>query len=337
MASHTPSDTPRRGIEDGPHPHDHVVDPQLSAVLATDTYDTIHDVVECLRRQTIRDRIELVLVGPAAGHLEKVLAVRHEFAGVQVIEHPLTSLGTARAAGIRSAKAPIVFIGETHTYAEPRLAEKLLAAFDGPWTTVTPAIGNENPENALSWAAFLSDYGIWGDGLPAGAMERVPIHNTAYRRSVLLDFGDRLADALSRDDELWESLRRLGHRSYFEPQARLNHANVSRPWPWVQERFHIGLQVASQRVRRWPLSRRLLYLAASVLIPVVLTRRVLPGVRRAGQRQRLPLATLPLVATGMIIWATGEVAGYLGFSGAAADRWMLEFEVRKLAYTGRGS
>ena len=188
----------------------------------------------------------------------------------------------------------------------------------------------------MSWAAFLSDYGPWGEGLEVGEIKSAPIHNTAYRRSVLLEFGDRLASALSRDDEMWQTLRAGGHRSFLQPEARLDHANIARPWDWVKERFHIGLQVASQRVQRWPTGRRLAYLGASFLIPAVLTRRVLPGFRRAAQRNRLPLTTLPFIVTGMIIWATGEFIGYLGFSGAAADRWMLEYEVRKLAYTKSG-
>jgi hypothetical protein len=216
--------------------------------------------------------------------------------------------------------APLVFIGETHTYANAGFAEALLTAFSGPWSTVTPSFTNANLEGVLSWAAFLSDYGPWGEGLEVGEIKSAPIHNTAYRRSVLLEFGDRLASALSRDDEMWQTLRAGGHRSFLQPEARLDHANIARPWDWVKERFHIGLQVASQRVQRWPTGRRLAYLGASFLIPAVLTRRVLPGFRRAAQRNRLPLTTLPFIVTGMIIWATGEFIGYLGFSGAAADR-----------------
>lgn len=309
---------------------------RLAVILATDTYATIRAVVERLRRQTIRDQIEIVIVAPSAELVSEGLAFRDEFASVRIIEHPLSSLGASRAAGIRATSAPIVFIGETHTYANEVFAEALLAAFSEPWTTVTPSFSNANPEGVLSWAAFLSDYGPWGEGLPTGEINRAPIHNTAYRRSVLMEFGDRLASALSRDDEMWQTLHAGGHRSFLQSEARLDHANVSRPWDWVKERFHIGLQVASQRVQRWPARRRLVYLGAIFLIPAVLTQRVLPGFRRAAKQNRLPLTTLPFIVMGMVIWATGELVGYLGFSGAAADRWMLEYEVRKLAYTKRG-
>ena len=84
------------------------------------------------------------------------------------------------------------------------------------------------------------------------------------------------------------------------------------------------------------MTKRLLYVAASVLIPVVLVRRVMPAVRRAAGRDRLPRGTVSLVVLGMVIWGIGELAGYLGFPGAVADRLMLEYEVRKLAYTNAG-
>ena len=54
-------------------------------------------------------------------------------------------LPEARAAGVRAASAPIVFIGETHSYPQPGWAEALLTAFEGPWAAVVPAIGNANP------------------------------------------------------------------------------------------------------------------------------------------------------------------------------------------------
>ncbi len=314
-----------------------MTEPKLSVVLATDEYATIRAVVDRLRSQTIRQEIELILVAPTASLNREGLMHRHEFANIQLLEHELSSLGPPRAAGIRAAHAPLILLGETHTFANPEFAEAIVAAFAGPWTTVTPSFANANPDDGpLSWSAYLSDYGLWGEGLPAGPLERAPIHNTVYRRSALLEFGDRLESALSRDDELWRELRSRGHTSYHEPRARLEHANVSQPGHWIRERFAIGLQVSSQRVRRWPLMKRLLYVAASVLIPVVLTRRVMPGVRRAAGLHRLPRGTVSLVVLGMVIWGIGELAGYLGFPGAVADRHMHEYEVRKLAYTDAG-
>ena len=44
--------------------------PALTVILATDRFDTIRRVVECLQEQTVRDAIELVLIAPDRGSLE---------------------------------------------------------------------------------------------------------------------------------------------------------------------------------------------------------------------------------------------------------------------------
>jgi hypothetical protein len=116
-------------------------------------------------------------------------------------------LPEARAVGIRAASAPIVFIGETHAYPQPGWAEALFTAFEGPWAAVVPAIGNANPTSAASWASYLFDYGMWGPNRRSGEIADPLIYNTAYRREVLLSFGESLSAVLDPSQEtLWPSL-----------------------------------------------------------------------------------------------------------------------------------
>jgi len=305
----------------------------LSVILATDTYPTIGPVVDRWRQQSARKQVELVLVAPSIDAVCPVLEHRDEFENVRVIEHSVTDLAQARAAGIRAATAPIVFVGETHSYPQPGFVEALLAEFSGPWSAVGPVFGNANPKGFLSWAAFLSDYGRWAEGLPAGETAETPLYNAAYRRSVLLELGDRLAPSLDHGDELWTTLRAGGHRAWLAPQARLDHVNVSRPWDWVRERFLAGLLIGHYRARRWSLARRVTYVCGSLLIPFVLTWRVAPGAWRTVRQKNLPWMTIPAILVGMTIKAAGEFGGYAGFFGNA-QREMLEYEVHKLAYAG---
>jgi len=141
--------------------------PRLSVVLATDSHKTIRPVLSALRRQASAREIEPVIVlldGCATTvPLEDLSAFPHAKVVCSVNHLP-----EARAAGVRAASAPIVFIGETHSYPQPGWAEALLAAFDGPWAAVVPAIGNANPTGAASWASYLFDYGTWGPNRHSG-------------------------------------------------------------------------------------------------------------------------------------------------------------------------
>jgi hypothetical protein len=310
-------------------------EPRLSFVLATDSYATIRPVLERLRRQTIRDQIEVVLVAPSREAVGEALAHRGEFASLRIVENPVSELAVARAEGIRAAAAPAVFVGETHSYPHPEFAECLLKALAEPWTGVAPAFGNANPSGTLSWASFLADYGRWADGLPAGEIPEVPLYNALYRRTVLLELGDRLARALAYSDELPKWMRSRGYRTWFEPTARIDHVNVAVPADWAGERFVGGLLISSHRARDWPLAKRVVYVGGAALIPLVLFWRILPGVWRTVREKRLPVMTLPAILAGMIVKSAGELLGYAGVPIKKARRRMHEYEVHKLAYAAK--
>jgi hypothetical protein len=314
-----------------------VPEPKLSFILATDTYATIRPVIERLRRQTVREQLEIVLVAPSSESVSEVMAHRDEFAAVRIVEDPVRDLAPARAAGIRAASGKFVFVGETHSYPQPGLAEGLLRHYSGPWSVITPAFTNANPKPGLSWAGFLSDYGGWVEGMPAGEVARIPIYNAAFLREALLALVDRLAPALSHGDELCLALQRAGHKAYFEPEARLDHVNVAPLAHWAKERFAAGIMIASSRARRWSYARRLFYALAAPLIPAVLCWRVVPGVWGTMRGKGLPVSVAFWIAAGMIVKAAGEFTGYLGVPAGNWESLMHEYEVHKLAYAGPGA
>ena len=151
-----------------------------------------------------------------------------EFARVHVeVVGSIDPIGPARAAGVRATQAPLVFIGETHTYAHPEWAAALVKAHEGPWAGVIPGFGNANPVNALSWSLLLLDYGQWLHLMPSRESDIAPTHNGAFRRQVLLDLGADLDHALHQGDRLTVLLRSANHRMYFEPAARIDHLNCA--------------------------------------------------------------------------------------------------------------
>lgn len=308
-------------------------EPELSYILVTDVYETIRPVVDRIRRQTAGDRVELVVV--VGSHELAGPALRHagELAGVCVVEHSPDALGPARAAGIRAATAPLVFVGETHSYPQPDLVEALVARAAEGWDVVVPAIGNANPISAPSRAGLLSDYGTWDEGMPAGEITAYPVYNAAFRREALLAFGDGLGAALGHDDTLRLAFQRAGRRAFFEPAAHLAHVNLARFGPFVRERFAGGMLIAHGRSRKWGLGKRFAYLAGSPLIPLVLFRRLLPGLDAAKRSGRgADAKTLALIALGLLLKAAGEAQVYAGLWNPKAAAAVHEYELHKLAY-----
>jgi hypothetical protein len=311
--------------------------PQLSVVLATDAYETIRPVISALRRQVRVEDIEPVIVLPASARdgvrFDELATFRH----VQIVEvDAVGPLAPARAVGVRAATAPIVFIGETHTYPQSGWAGALLAQFQQPWAAVVPGIGNANPTGPASWGSYLFDYGRWGLDRPAGEMSDPLIYNTAYRRTALLELGDQLASALDPNTEtLWPRLMALGHRAFFAPSARILHLNVASFRYVAREKFCVGVVLGRLRSRMWSWPRRGAYLLASPLIPVVLLFRVARGTRSVRPR-KLPVGTVAAMVISAIAKTAGEVVGYLGIDLPSAETRLIHIELRKVEYAGRG-
>jgi hypothetical protein len=307
--------------------------PALSVILVTDAFSTVEPVVRRLRAQSVAEKVELVIVTPSPDLVREQAGSSDALAALRVVGiDGLVPLSRARAAGVRAAAAPVVFVGETHTYPDEGWAEALIDEHANDWRAVVPGFGNANPSGALSWAGFLADYGSWLHSLPSRELSMIPTYNTAYKRAALLELGTRLDVLLTTGDELTVELRADRGRFVFQPSARIDHVNVAQPWPWLVERYLGGLLTANSRMQGWSKRRRLLYAAGSPLIPVVTLSRVAKGVSTARAAHGFSFAVYPALLLSAILSAAGEFVAYLGGSVASGDRQMTEYEIHRLRY-----
>jgi len=307
--------------------------PALSVILPTSNgFATISRTVRALHAQTIRDRLELVIVAPSESiTIERGLT--EGFAGVRVIafRNVTSSSNRARVAGIRVAGAPIVALAEDHSFPEPRWAEALLAAHaEGKWAAVGPVVCNANPATAVSWANILIEYAPWLEPAQRGEVAHLPGHNSSYRRDLLLEYGEKL-DALMESETVmhWDLIRR-GHRLLIEPAARTHHLNFSKLSSCVTLRFNVGRQFASMRSTQWPFPKRLMYAVAAPLIPAVRLRRIGTLLIRRG-RIGLMLRILPVLVPALLVDGFGELVGYTAGPGSSPSiLGGIEFDRRRV-------
>ena len=235
--------------------------PAISVVLPTTSdFASIATTVRYLRRQTVADRMELVIVAMARPDLVADASACEGFHGVQVVHTGRRSHGHACAEGVRAARASVVAFAEDHCFPEPAWAEALLAAYDSPEiVAVGPVFRNANPGTLVSWCDFVIGYGPWIDPGAGGDRPFLAGHNSSYRRDVLLALGDRLADGLKAETVLHLALRSEGKRLVVEPRARAAHTNFGRLTVWFPVQYHCGRVFASERARHWGWPRRLFY------------------------------------------------------------------------------
>jgi len=302
--------------------------PDLSVVLAApDGYAAVHRTVAYLRAQTALDRLELVLVLPAdAGPPEPADVA--PFRWLTRIEAPRGSIGQANAAGVRRAAAPLVVLAEDHCFPEPGWAQALLDAHREDWAAVGPGVRNANPATTVSWADFFIGYGPWM--LPANRTEAdfLPGHNSSYKKSELLAYGDRLDDLLEAETLLHWDLRQRGRRLLLEPAAVVRHANFSLWRSWLPIQYFAGRMFGGSRADGMPGWKRAVYVAGSPLIPLVRLARIAGQARRAHALGRFA-RTLPTLVVGLVLDGLGQFVGYLRGVGAARER-VASYEYRRV-------
>jgi hypothetical protein len=160
------------------------------------------------------------------------------------------------------------------------------------------------------------------------------VYNAAYRREALLSVPELAAGLSAIDHDLWRALSAAGDRAAFAPGARIRHLNVGRTRPYLRERFLCGARLGRHRARRWAWPRRLVYAAASPLVPFVLAGRAREAVRRAGGAGELPPGTRRTAFVGLLARAAGEALGYLGGAPRDAELAETELELHKVRYAG---
>ncbi len=305
---------------------------RLSVVLVTDEYATIDDVIAAFDAQTVREAVEIVIVIPSAAAATVDETRLTNFAGFRIVQvDSIMPMPPARAAGVRACTAPVIFIGETHSYPHPDFAQVIIEAHEGPWDVVVPGLDNANPSGSRSWASFLLDYGYWLSGLPDSQVSSGPTWNASYKREVLLELDDILDHALSSGDELPMALRERKRKFYFASGAKLGHTNLEKRG-WLDERFLSGLVVGANRGGRWSKRRRLFYFAASPLVPFVLLYRNRDSMRRLYGQGRLPAGSAAVIATSAIVRSFGEAVGYARGINEREMARMEEYELKKTSY-----
>jgi len=307
--------------------------PAISVVLPTTSdFASVATTVRYLSRQTVADRLELVIVAMARPDFVVDASACESFHGVQVVHTGRRSHGHACAEGVQAARARVVVFAEDHCFPEPDWGEALLAAYDSPGiAAVGPVFRNANPGTLVSWCDFVIGYGPWMNPGAAGDRPFLAGHNSSYRREVLLALGDGLAEGLESETVLHLALRSEGKRLVVEPRARAAHTNFGRAAVWLPVQYHCGRIFGSERARRWGWGRRLFYAAASPLIPCVRLVRAARQLRGSPERRPSLLRLLPLLALGLAVDGVGQMIGYVAGSGGSA-RHLTAYEFRRIDF-----
>jgi hypothetical protein len=296
--------------------------PEISVVLITpDTYETIRRTVDCLKAQTVKDKLELVIVALSAGEPEVSPEELGVFHGFQVVKPgEITSYGEALAAGVRAASATIVAFTEDHVFPDPLWAEVLVESHKNGWAAVGPVIYNANPASAVGWADILIGYSPWLYPNAGGEMNHIPGHNSSYKRDILLEYGPGLGGFLEAESVLHWDLVSKGHRLYLEPAAKIYHLNFDFFSTFLSVNRMMGRMFAAARCQSWTKTKRILFAFGSLLIPFVRFYRITRNYSGSTGLLKSKPQVYPILFAGLFVSALGEMAGYISGPGDSLQK-----------------
>lgn len=285
---------------------------RLSAILVTEEGgDGLDRILGCLASQRIAPRIEVVVAAADPAALRISAGHAAALGRLRILAADTTTSATARAAAIEAASAPAVALVEDHSFPQgPLWAERLLEGLAAGHACVGPTMINANPATRTSRANLAVEYAPWMRGGAARRVAFLPGHNSAYRRDLLVGYGNALAAMLEAEWVVQADLGRRGHTLLHDPRIVVAHLNYARLRRSLRLQFLSGRMFAASRAGSWPRAKRLLFALAAPAIPLRRFAAIVPHMLRAGPRASalpaLPHTLLILMASG-----AGEGLGYL--------------------------
>jgi GT2 family glycosyltransferase len=247
--------------------------------------------------------------------------IRMRFPNVRFILMPEgTTVPRLRAEGINHATGEVVALIEDQCFVDRDWCAELKKAHRLPYPAVGGAVENASTRRAIDWAVYFYDYGKYMLPGIAGAAAALPGNNVSYKRSALNKIERAFQNGFFETFINWE-LKASGADLFFAPSAVVYHNRSYHTGEAVSECYHHGRAFAGKRVSGVGVSVRLARALATIVLPVVLSGRIV--LATVGKRRHLKelLVALPHITLLMVTWSFGEMTGYLRGEGASASKW----------------
>lgn len=265
--------------------------------------------VTALRPQCARLNAEIVIA--RSGDAEDVAAVRALFPDLRVVSiAPGAGIPRLRGLGLAAANGDPVAMTEDHCVPAEDWLERLSVHTREGADAVGGGMANAPGSGAVSWGAYLSDYGFYSYARPEDHRP-VPLltaANIAYSRRVVPDV-TAWCDEGAWENVVHDRLTAAGRSISFAPEARVYHRHGYSLGGFCRDRYEHGWDYARARLTEDREARRWLLLALTPLLPFVLIRRIARAA--AGEDPTAFMKALPVTFIFLCSWAIGEAAGYL--------------------------
>lgn len=299
-----------------------MIDPARSRIsvligrVSTEDTDRILETLASLANKQGETACEVII----ADRLQDAVSteIARVYPQVRILSCPTgTSLPEMRTLALDASSGDIVAVTEDHCVpCEGWLGEIETGLVDPEVVAVGGSVENGVTETGFDWATFLCEYSYFSPPVVEGAATVLPGMNVAYRRSALLRAPRERLLAGFWETTVHGLLLETGGRFISRNAMKMFHCKKFSFRLFSRQRYVYSRYYAGNRFKVNQVPHRLAASAASLLLPPLLLWRMSSAASRkklGGEFSR----ALPSLAALVLIWAGGEIVGYLAGPGDA--------------------
>lgn len=224
-----------------------------------------------------------------------------------------------RAMGFARARGSAVAVIEDHVVVPPHWGRQLLDSLAQGHDIVGGPVENAATTTLIDWAAFFCEYSHCMPPLPGGAVEWLPGNNIVYRADLLKKYAAVIREG-KWENRLHDAVKADGVSLVCKPDLLVGHKKHYTFGEYFSQRYLYARSYAGARVAGAPFAKRLIYGAATAILPALLLLRTIARVRSKPHPAGMLGRSLPLLGLFVTAWAAGEAVGYLAGAGDSLPR-----------------
>jgi hypothetical protein len=235
-------------------------------------------------------------------------SVREQFSWARYLDCPGLLVPELWREGIDQAEGSIVALTIAPMVPAPDWIERIRAAH-ATHDAVGGAIDPGESLRLRDWAEYFCRYARETRPFPAGASDDLAGDNAAYKRALLERWPELYRDGFW-EPEFHRRLLQEGITLWLTPDVVVYQGRSAGARAFLRQRLEHGRKYGNQRGATFTAARNAIGVAASPLVPFVLTLRIVRRVLAKGRFRGPLVASLPLIFAFNLVWAAAEAAGH---------------------------
>ena len=293
----------------------------LIGLVSTEDSDRILEALDSLRKQEGSHQYEVIIADRRHDDISSRLDDDYPEV-IRIPAPPQMSLPELRTLALDRASGTYIIVTEDHNVpSENWLASMAQAFVDAPDGTVAVGGCVENGvyDTPLDWATFFCEYSFFLESVDEGVTTVLPGMNVAYHHSIFEGLVRNLLTSGFWETTVHPVLLEKGLKLFSTNKIKLYHCKKFSFGLFARQRFIYSRYYAGRRFHRSQLLKRIVACGATVLLPPLLLFR---STQQMKAKKRLAAefkSAMPMLLVFYMIWAYGEMVGYiLGDGGALA-------------------